>query len=363
MKELLSPSHFAWIIPLVCFAVLIIALTCYFLRREISSFFQKMFFPDTNRYIMPAGIISNVNTDKVQGPLTPEKIAELIELEENPSKTAEAANKSAETKKEPAPKLPKEKKGFLRRFETNFRWHFRKLTHSVKSWFANFAGTEDAPANAEAPKETVKIMAESAPTTLLLSAEEKPKADEAADAKTEPSPAWLPEEAKASEQEEDPLEEAPALVIPAEEGTGKNDSSKDQEHKEEFSPEIEKEQTVPEETTSALPALDAESAAQPKEELKKTETEPAVSIKEEKTKKEEKPFISDRTAAIAAILILACFVIFLSARVKLLGSLAIRNHIEIHNMQKQIEMMRYEQQGFKIIIHERTISPQKRYNK
>ncbi len=359
MKELFSPYHFAWIIPLACFAIFIIAMTCYFLRREISAFFQKMFFPDTNRYIMPAGIISNVNTDKVQGPLTPERIAELIELEENPSKAAEAA-KPAETKKEPAPKLPKEKKGFLRRFETNFRWRFRKLKQGIKAWFADFAGTEDAPANASAPKETVKIMAESASPAPLLLSQEKPETEEPAKQAEKPAENWLPEEAAEEEHEDGLTEEAPALVIPAPEEPAEEP--------------IKAEEAAPAEEESPAPVVlpETQPLEQPKqEEAEKTEKEPAAPLKEDKpenppqkeAKKEEKPFISDRTAAIAAILILACFVIFLSARVKLLGSLVMRHHIEMRNMQKQIEMMRYEQQGFKIIIHERTISPQKRYNK
>ncbi|MBR1980252.1 hypothetical protein [Candidatus Proelusimicrobium excrementi] len=359
MKELFSPYHFAWIIPLACFAIFIIAMTCYFLRREISAFFQKMFFPDTNRYIMPAGIISNVNTDKVQGPLTPERIAELIELEENPSKAAEAA-KPAETKKEPAPKLPKEKKGFLRRFETNFRWRFRKLKQGIKAWFADFAGTEDAPANASAPKETVKIMAESASPAPLLLSQEKPETEEPAKQAEKPAENWLPEEAAEEEHEDGLTEEAPALVIPAPEEPAEEP--------------IKAEEAAPAEDESPAPVVlpETQPLEQTKqEEAEKTEKEPAAPLKEDKpenppqkeAKKEEKPFISDRTAAIAAILILACFVIFLSARVKLLGSLVMRHHIEMRNMQKQIEMMRYEQQGFKIIIHERTISPQKRYNK
>ena len=359
MKELFSPYHFAWIIPLACFAIFIIAMTCYFLRREISAFFQKMFFPDTNRYIMPAGIISNVNTDKVQGPLTPERIAELIELEENPSKAAEAA-KPAETKKEPAPKLPKEKKGFLRRFETNFRWRFRKLKQGIKAWFADFAGTEDAPANASAPKETVKIMAESASPAPLLLSQEKPETEEPAKQAEKPAENWLPEEAAEEEHEYGLTEEAPALVIPAPEEPAEEP--------------IKAEEAAPAEDESPAPVVlpETQPLEQPKqEEAEKTEKEPAAPLKEDKpenppqkeAKKEEKPFISDRTAAIAAILILACFVIFLSARVKLLGSLVMRHHTEMRNMQKQIEMMRYEQQGFKIIIHERTISPQKRYNK
>lgn len=358
MKELFSPYHFAWIIPLACFAIFIIAMTCYFLRREISAFFQKMFFPDTNRYIMPAGIISNVNTDKVQGPLTPERIAELIELEENPSKAAEAA-KPTETKKEPAPKLPKEKKGFLRRFETNFRWRFRKLKQGIKAWFADFAGTEDAPANASAPKETVKIMAESASPAPLLLSQEKPETEEPAKQAEKPAENWLPEEAAEEEHEDGLIEEAPALVIPAQEEPAEEP--------------IKAAEAAPAEEESPAPVVlpETQPLEQPKQEAEKTEKEPAAPLKEDKpenplqkeAKKEEKPFISDRTAAIAAILILACFVIFLSARVKLLGSLVMRHHIEMRNMQKQIEMMRYEQQGFKIIIHERTISPQKRYNK
>ncbi len=360
MKELFSPYHFAWIIPLGLFALFMIALTCYFLRREISAFFQKMFFPDTNRYIMPAGIISNVNTDKVQGPLTPERIAELIELEENPSKAAEAANKPAEVKKELKPKLPKEKKGFLRRFETNFRWLFRKLNQNIKAWFADFAGTEDAPANASAPKETVKIMEESASPAPLLVPQEKTETEEPSKQPEKPAESWLPEEAAEEEREETPHEQAQALVIPAAEGPAEEP--------------IKAEEAAPEAEESPAPVLlpETKPLEQPKqEEAEKTEKEPAAQLKEDKpenppqkeTKKEEKPFISDRTAAIAAILILACFVIFLSARVKLLGSLVMRHHIEMRNMQKQIEMMRYEQQGFKIIIHERTISPQKRYNK
>ena len=61
MKDLLSPSNYIWLIPLAALTLLIILFTCYFLRREISSAFKNLFFPDTNRYTVPAGVISQVD--------------------------------------------------------------------------------------------------------------------------------------------------------------------------------------------------------------------------------------------------------------------------------------------------------------
>ena len=314
MTEIFSPNHYVWIIPLGCFALLIIAATCYFLRREIAAFFRKMFLPDTNRYILPASIISNINAEK-----------------------------------EPSPKPNKKKSGFLRRFETNFRWHFRHIKHVFSKWFAEFANTEDSPSNAaKAEESTVKVMAERAENISPLIPPQK----EGTKGTGEIS---LKEETKEEKPEintpplkESPFQEAEPSLLK----TGVSAQS---------SPEFEQKNTP-------------ENPPVPQEDrpTKSVEEIPvaAANFKERGASFEQAPrknfwndLMSDRTAIILALLILAGFTIFLGARVKLLGSIVMRQRVEMRNMQKQIEMIRYEQNGFKIVIHERTILPQKRYNR
>lgn len=357
MQELFSPHHFIWIIPLGCFALFIIAATCYFLRREIASFFRKMFFPDTNRYILPASIISNVNTDKVQGPLTPEKIEAIIAAEEQ----KDLARLPTCPTPKPSEKPAKKKNTFLRRFETNFRWHFRHIKHAFGKWFAEFAGTEDSPSKASKVEDsTVKVMAERAENIPSLLPPQKE------------GPSSLP-------KQEEPKEDKNREQISAQE-----------EVKEETKPEVKTEsvqETPSEKQDTPLPkteepAVIAEVSQKPQENTPATPQEErqskaieeipvaAAGFKERGTSFEKSPrknfwndFMSDRTAIIIALLILAGFAIFLGARVKLLGSIIMRQRVEMRNMQKQIEMLRYEQSGFKIVIHERAILPQKRYNR
>lgn len=355
MREFFSPHHFVWIIPLGCFALFIIAATCYFLRREIASFFRKMFFPDTNRYIIPAGIISNVNTDKVQGPLTPEKIEALIESEEQ---------KTAETREfcPPKPAKPAKKKGgFLRRFETNFRWHFRHIKHSLGKWFAEFAGTEDSPSNAAKVEQgTVKVMAERAENItqpLLPPQKEEQSAPQKEEGKEEQNENTTKEEAKDETPtvQTEPVKEAQPetrdIVLPKEEEISSQSSEEVAQKTEDKNISQLPKEELPKKAVEQIPVAAADFK------------EKDVSLEQEPRKNFGNDFMSDRTAIILALLILAGFAIFLGARVKLLGSIVMRQRVEMRNMQKQIEMLRYEQSGFKIIIHERAILPQKRYNR
>ena len=118
MSDLFSQENFIWTLPLAAFTLLIILITCYFLRREIANFFKKLFFPDTQRYTVPASVISNVDMD----------------------------GKQTASKKDNTSALPNKKRHtFLRNIETNIRWIFRKLKHKLTNTFAEIAGTEDAP--------------------------------------------------------------------------------------------------------------------------------------------------------------------------------------------------------------------------
>ena len=303
MTEIFSPNHYVWMIPLGCFALLIIAATCYFLRREILSFLRKIFFSDTNRYTIPAGIISNVNTEK------PQKAAF--------SKSADLLSKARKYKT---------KNDFLRKIEVNLRWHFRKFKHAFSKWFAEFANTEDSPSNtAKARKMAAKTMQQRAAQPKEDAA---PYADKASAPENQP-PAAAPEQADKN------------LAI------GRDTSLPNTRREEEIT------ESRPSKPVEELPVAAAE-------ELRARET---ANSQAERRGKKWNNFIDDRIALIAALLILAGFLIFLGARVKLLGSIVMRQRVEMRNMQKQIEIIRYEQSGYKVVIHERAIFPQKRYNR
>ncbi len=392
MKDLFSPSNFIWIIPLGCFGLFIVLLTCYFLRREISSFFKNMFFPDTKRYIVPGAIISKVNTE--DKPAAEQKTEDKKEDIQEQAKPADKEDKPLS--KEPS--LEDDNKGIFRKIETSTRWIFRKIKRSMKHWFAAFAGTEDAPVktmNASVSKskdssEDSKAIPEEVVVPLLLQdTKEEPTKEEGNDTKeanfvpelenttedysssSEPltkdsTEENSPEEENSLEekvleeekpQEDKAVEEQEALETPSD--TEVKEENKEQEEK--FAESL-PEPVLPIETADlANTETDEKEAPAPAQQKPAEETK---ENKENQTEKEDKkPFLSDRTAIIIAMLILAGFVIFLSARVKLLGSIIKRQHVEIKNMQHQLDILTYEQSGVKVVIHERAISPQKRYNK
>lgn len=64
MEELFDPSNFVWIIPMCAFGVFIICATCFVLRKEIKGMIDKLLFPYKNRYSMPAGIITKGSIPK-----------------------------------------------------------------------------------------------------------------------------------------------------------------------------------------------------------------------------------------------------------------------------------------------------------
>lgn len=99
MKDLFSPSNFIWIIPLGLFAVTVICLTTYALRKEISSFLKNLFFPEAKRYALPAQIISNV--DEKGG--KPAKVMKES-IKQDSSKKATPEPKKEEPKKQEAKK-------------------------------------------------------------------------------------------------------------------------------------------------------------------------------------------------------------------------------------------------------------------
>lgn len=383
MNELFSPAHFIWIIPLACFGLFILAVTCYFLRREISSFFKRMFFPDTKRYTMPGAIISNVNTE--DKPAAAEQKAEEKKEEVPAEVKTETKEKAAvkETALDPKePVLEDEDKGLLRKTETSIRWDFRKVKHAFNHWFATFAGTEDAPAKtaktmkAAATGTRNPLLEENKETSaevitpLLTQGETEATKTENAEEETTQHPIdILAEDITEEETSEDTTEqkETEDKETLKEENTPQETEVSEDENKEEVKEENNLE--ITEELKESLPT--AILPAQPTEESPKVEeSSPANNLQEKKEEtkednktEEKKPFLSDRTAVIIAMLILAGFVIFLSARVKLLGSIVKRQHVEIKNMQKQLEIHSYEQGGVKVVIHNRAIFPQKRYNK
>ena len=361
MKDFLSPSNYIWLIPLASLTLLIILFTCYFLRREISSAFKNLFFPDTNRYTVPAGVISQVDEN---------------------GKRTEQQPQPQDLKKE-ALQNTKKDRSVLRRLETGTRWGFRKFKNKCTRGFAEFAGTEDAPSKNNPgiivkKESTPELKQEPAPEFPQQTAKQQPAPEILPDTsyeqnvsiKTEPAAAFIPEDI----QEEYP-------DIPAAES------------KTVFTHNPVKEveiQEPPEHTLTAIPVAAVLNETAPDKEQTDTEQKPleksvqpqeqpqpqgnnqsaAVAVAgtsaavaatpADNQQKQKQPFISDRTMIIIAMIALVGVIIFLTARVKLLTSLSIRNHILIRDLQTQIEMIRYEQDGVKVVVHERATYPEKK---
>ena len=346
MSDLFSQENFIWTLPLAAFTLLIILITCYFLRREISSLFKNLFFPDTQRYTVPASVISNVDRDGQHAALNKDK--DDIDLYKN-----------------------KKSRTLLRNMETNTRWGFRKLKHKITDGFAEIAGTEDAPSKKGTGIITREETAPAViPQNAILQTNETQTAQvQNQDKTTSFIPEDIEEEYPGTTSEintviirEDTLnkekEDVPSvkenkesLQIPAaiiEQETKEYDPDKVQQPQQE---NHQKETVLKEENKTNDESVSTTVSAEQK-------TKDDDKQQEENTQKQ--PFLSDRTALIIGLLILACFTIFLTAKVRLLSSLAIRNHMLIKDLQTQIEILRYEQNGVQVVIHERTSAPEKK---
>lgn len=346
MSDLFSQQNYIWTLPLAAFTLIIVLATCYFLRREIGSFFKNLFFPDTQRYTVPASVISNVDTDGQQASLNKDKVDT---------------------------NLQKKPRTILRNMETNTRWGFRKLKHKITDGFAEIAGTEDAPSKKGTGIITREETAPAAiPQNAILQTtqehnpkkpqnQDKPASfipedieEEYPETPSEINTVIIKEDNLSKEQEDLPPAQKdikplpmPAAVI--EDNTKENTADK----QEQIYDDKTQEQTLikQEDKKTQEPALAAVAAEQTPKNEQAVKQEIAV---------KKTPFLSDRTALIIGLLILACFTIFLTAKVRLLSSLAIRNHILIKDLQTQIQIMRYEQNGVQVIIHERTSAPEKK---
>ena len=346
MSDLFSQENFIWTLPLAAFTLLIILITCYFLRREISSLFKNLFFPDTQRYTVPASVISNVDRDGQHAALNKDK--DDIDLDRN-----------------------KKSRTLLRNMETNTRWGFRKLKHKITDGFAEIAGTEDAPSKKGTGIITREETAPAViPQNAILQTNETQTAQVQNQDKTtsfipedieeeypgttsEINTVIIREDTLNKQQEDVPSvkENKESLQIPAaiiEQETKEYDPDKVQQPQQE---NHQKETVLKEENKTNDESVSTAVSAEQKTKY---------DDKQQEENSQKQPFLSDRTALIIGLLILACFTIFLTAKVRLLSSLALRNHMLIKDLQTQIEILRYEQNGVQVVIHERTSAPEKK---
>ena len=342
MKDLLSPSNQIWLIPLASLTLLIILFTCYFLRREIASVFKNLFFPDTNRYTAPAGVISQVDEN---------------------GKRAEVQQEPQDLKKEA---LAKKDHSVLRRLETGTRWGFRKLKNKCLRGFAEFAGTEDAPSK---NNPGIIVRKESSPEVKQEPASVQqpvPVILPDTDAAAEPAAAFIPEDIQ-EEYPDTPVAESKTVFVPA--PVQEVEIQEPAEHTLTATPvaavlqEPAPVQEPSEQPLQAQNGIKEPLAASLQSQAEPQENKQAAAVAATPAanpQKEKQPFISDRTMIIIAMIALVGIIIFLTARVKLLTSLAIRDHILIRDLQTQIEMIRYEQDGVKVVVHERATYPEKK---
>lgn len=345
MSDLFSQENFIWTLPLAAFTLLIILITCYFLRREIANFFKKLFFPDTQRYTVPASVISNVDMD----------------------------GKQTASKKDNTSALPNKKRHtFLRNIETNIRWIFRKLKHKLTNTFAEIAGTEDAPSKQNTgiiTKQDNRALQQPQSTSL------QPTSLNTQDntAKQGNISSFIPEDIK--EEYPEVSSSSNAVIMKQ---TALNNQQPATACAEQDKYGLQKPAAIIDDKITEIPfdknkqpleVNTIQKQISPEQQNKKPDTQNLIAAataqkhspaQKEETDKQKPSFISDRTALITGLLILVCFTIFLTAKVRLLGSLAMRNYVLIKDLQTQIQIMRYEQEGVKVIIHERTSAPEKK---
>lgn len=297
MKELFDPANFVWIIPLCAFGFFIICATCYFLRKEIKAIIDKLLFPYKNRYSMPAGIITKGSIPK----------------------------DGAQT---------------------------------------SYTVMKESSGLAEIPLLLTPLNPHDLPAAEQAEQAEQPAAQQAA-------PAAAP--AKAQEPE---VKEAPAIATQEEQVKKISAASKLREFIKDFnailfpqaqscfSPKqdaaqnniIDPHMTLPPvpPTPAAIKEEQARQAGEAKESHKlKLEVleESAKPIKEAADKASSPYFIKDRYIIILSLLILSGFVIFLSARVRLLSAIQQRQYIEIKQLKEQLTDAKVGNAGKKVIIY------------
>lgn len=295
MEELFDPANFVWIIPMCAFGVFIICATCFVLRKEIKGMVDKLLFPYKNRYSMPAGIITKGSLPKDGAQTSYAVMKEDAGLSEVPM----------------------------------------LLTP------LNPADAQGQPQSAQADQ----------PAT------QQPQAAQAQEAEVKEAPA----------QQKEKVEEKPvssvsklrefikdfnAILFPQAQScfSPKQDAAQNN--------VIDPNLTLP--PVPPTPAAVKEEQAQAKEEVKEApkpkldileQAEVPAPAKKTKDTKSSPYFIKDRYIIILSLLILSGFVIFLSARVRLLSAIQQRQYIEIKQLKEQLADAKGGNAGKKVIIY------------
>lgn len=296
MNELFDPANFVWILPLCVFGIFIICATCFVLRREIKAYFAKMLFPYKNRYSTPAGIITKNSEHKPQT-AEPMLTEEDLTIPPQPLLFNPLAPQDS-----PAPNEPLEIKSIQHKPKTRaekIRVFFKEfkdiLLPQSKSCFS--------------PKEDLaqKQIEETNASIPPLPKAEEPQQAEEAKAQTEQSES-------AKDQTEEVKKEEPAQTMPP-------------------APPI-------------LPAPEVKPAL------------PVIPSAQQKPLPPVKPnngpyFMKDRYLIIFALLVLSGFVIFLSARVRLLSAIQLRQYIEIKQLKEELaDLKGTDTPAKKVIIYD-----------
>lgn len=305
MKELFDPANFVWIIPLCAFGAFIICATCFVLRKEIRNMFKKLLFPYKNRYSIPAGIITKDTENKIQSQNAP-----LVMSAEIPTLP-------------PTPLL--------------FNPLAPQDSSSAKADTAQGQETESAKAE-DKPLDKPKTMAAQLRVFIKdFNAILFPQSQSCFSPKEDL-------EKKALEQKNATIPPLPPVPVKAEEPV--NEPQKIEEEKPQIAQE-EKPQTVEARVKqhTQLPILPIPVLPAHKKEEHQKPLPPAYADAKAPY------FIKDRYIIILSLLILSGFVIFLTARVKLLSAIQQRQYIEIKQLKEQLLDAKDAPAGKKVIIY------------
>jgi hypothetical protein len=302
MEELFDPSNFVWIIPMCAFGVFIICATCFVLRKEIKGMIDKLLFPYKNRYSMPAGIITKGSIPK--------------EGEQTSYTVMKESSGLAEIPLLLTPLNP-----------------------------------HDLPAAQQAEQTTAAQEQQAAQPSAVQKQEAAKPQEEVKEA-----PAQTQEKA----QEQKPssvsklrefIKDFNAILFPQAQScfSPKQDAAQNN--------VIDPNLTLP--PVPPTPAAVKEEQAKAKEAVQETPTPkldilevPAQQSSHKAEDKAKSPyFIKDRYIIILSLLILSGFVIFLSARVRLLSAIQQRQYIEIKQLKEQLADAKGGNAGKKVIIY------------
>ncbi len=300
MEELFDPANFVWIIPLCAFGFFIICATCYFLRKEIKAIIDKLLFPYKNRYSTPAGIITkgSIPKDGTQTSYTVMKessgLAEipllLTPLNPNDLPASEQTEKTEQPAAQEAPAA---------------------VAAPAKMQEAQAAEVKEpaAPTQEKAEEKKVSSLSKLRAFMKDFNAILFPQAESC----------FTPHETAQNNVIDPHMTLPPVPPTPA---------------------------AVKEE--KAIKAEEIKEEHKPKLEVLETPAKPAKQVAD---KANSPYFIKDRYIIILSLLILSGFVIFLSARVRLLSAIQQRQYIEIKQLKEQLADAKGGNAGKKVIIY------------